>query len=58
MGEYMQNKHNVHMKCVEITETQTFKPSNRTYIFTQNNLIEQSPQSKGWITDGLLYDAS
>ena len=43
---------------VEITETQTLKPSNRAYTFTQNNLIEQSPQTKGWIAEGLLYDAS
>ena len=41
----------------EITGTQMFKPFNRTY-FTQNNLIEQSPQSKGWITEGLLFDAA
>ena len=41
----MQSNHNVHIKCVEITETHS---SNGTYTFTQNYLIEQSSQSKGW----------
>ena len=34
-------------KRVETTETHMFKHSNRMYTVAQNNLIEQSSQSKG-----------
>ena len=47
----------MYTKCVETTDIYTFKLSNRTYTFAHNNLIEQSSQSKGWMTEGLLYDA-
>ena len=54
----MQNKHNVYINFVEIhvTEIHIVKHStNRTYTFSQINLIEQSFQSKA---KGLLYNAS